>query len=238
MWQLAGSGRLRRQRMMRVMPAVQAPDTGFKYALRLTLLGVGAGLAGLSVNLAVKADGSESGLLRGFLLLVAVGLIGGVATQALSSVRSLRAAASAEAQFQAAAANAVAAIESTLPAGQISLDQEVAEVTSTLTAVVNRLGEISRKAEAYGNEVKRLIEQAEQAKAMVEINADTAGKIAHILGRETDSTLKAEIARLNQMHLDEVVKLGRAGNRIAWITFVAGAVVGFITNVVTTVLMG
>ncbi|HZM82213.1 MAG TPA: hypothetical protein VFC19_41365 [Candidatus Limnocylindrales bacterium] len=213
--------------------------SGYRYALKLALLAAGGGLAGLATNLALQANNGESLLLQGFLLFVAVGLAGGVAAQALSSGRSIRGETTvAEAQFQEAAANAVAAIESTLPAGQLSIEQEVAEVTNTLTAVVNRLGDISRKAEAYGSEVKRLIDQAEQAKALAEINEDTANKIAHILGRETDSTLKEEMARLTRMHVEELGKLRRSGNRVAWITFVAGGVVGFITNVVTTVLMG
>ena len=207
----------------------------WRYWTELAILTAGAALAGMSASLAYEVEEKHS-LLRGFLILAGLVLVGGVAFRALSSGRKIWTAAT-EARFQIAAANVVAAVEGALPPAQPSLDQEIEDVTRTLADAVARLAEISRKAEAYGEEVRHLVAKAEQAKAAVELNETAARKIAQVLGREADSTLRREMAKLTEMHVRELSGLRRSGNRAAWITFVAGAAVGFVTNIVTSFLM-
>jgi len=85
----------------------------WRYWTELAILTAGAALAGMSASLAYEVEEKHS-LLRGFLILAGLVLVGGVAFRALSSGRKIWTAAT-EARFQIAAANVVAAVEGALP---------------------------------------------------------------------------------------------------------------------------
>src|SRR5262249_33560232 len=102
--------------------------------------------------------------------------------------------------FYAAAERAVTALEETLPASEPTLEDEIADVSASLSQTVTRLRQISGKAEAFEAEVKALVDRAEAAKATASLHEDDARKIALLLGRETEERLRTEIANLAEEH--------------------------------------
>lgn len=118
-----------------------------------------------------------------------------------------------------------------------SLDEELGEVSTALTANVARLHDISERAKAFEDEVRALVEKAEVAKATAALHEEDAKKIATILGSESQLRLKEEIDRLSQAHAHQIQALKKSGNRTAWVTFVGGAFVGFLINILTSWMM-
>lgn len=118
-----------------------------------------------------------------------------------------------------------------------SLDEELGEVSQTLSATMTRLHDISERAKAYENEIQGLVEKAEIAKAAAALHEEDARKIAILVGAESQARLKEEIDRLSEAHTKQIDALKKSGNRTAWITFIGGAIVGFGVNILTTLMM-
>lgn len=118
-----------------------------------------------------------------------------------------------------------------------SLDEELGEISTALTANVARLYNISERAKAFEVEVRALVDKAEVAKAAAALHEEDAKKIATLLGAETQARLSQEIDRLAEAHARQIEALKKSSNRTAWATFVAGAIMGFGVNILTTWMM-
>jgi hypothetical protein len=139
--------------------------------------------------------------------------------------------------FYVAAERAVVALESTLPASEPNLEDEIADVSASLSQTVTRLRQISNKAEAFEVEVRALVNRAEVAKATASLYEDDARKIALLLGRETEERFRAEIAKLAEEHNRQTEELRKSGNRMALWTFVGGVALGVVGNIVVALMM-
>ena len=151
--------------------------------------------------------------------------------------RGNRAAARSRQDFQAVAKQAVTSVEQTLPQADVPLEDEIAEVSASLSMTVGRLRRISEKAEAFEAEVASLVARAEAAKATASVHEADARRIALFLGSETESRLRHEIEKLAAEHDRQIERLRRSGNRVALWTFAGGVVLGVLGNVVVAVLM-
>jgi hypothetical protein len=156
---------------------------------------------------------------------------------ATSFLRSSLEQESAPIAFRAAAAQAVATIEETLPASEPSLEDEIADVSGSLSATVTRLRQVSQKAEAFEAEVKDLVARAEAEKATAKLHEEDARKIALLLGAETEKRLREEIDKLTAEHVRQIDSLRKSGNRVARWTFIGGAVLGVAGNIVVDFFM-
>ncbi|WP_433535784.1 hypothetical protein ACQPZK_28120 [Micromonospora sp. CA-249363] len=143
----------------------------------------------------------------------------------------------AAARFRDVAAKAMASVERTLPPPLPSLEDEIAEVSATLSKTVKRLRDISTKAEAFEDEVRELVERAEAARTIAELNEDQASKISLLLSERTERSMKAEIEKLKTAHAEQAEQQRRSGTRIALATFAGGVVLGVVGNVVTNLVM-
>jgi gas vesicle protein len=139
--------------------------------------------------------------------------------------------------FHDAAERAVAALEATSPAPEPTLEDEIADVSVSLSQTVTRLRQISDKAEAFEAEVKALVDRAEAAKATASLHEDDARKIALLLGLETEERFRTEIAKLTEEHGRQIEKLRKSGNRMAMWTFVGGVALGIIGNIVVALMV-
>lgn len=119
-----------------------------------------------------------------------------------------------------------------------TLEEEISNVSGTLTRTVTRLRDISVKAKAYEAEVHELVRHADAAQAAAQLNEEQAQKIALLLTSQTEQKLKEELDKLTKAHQEQIDGLKKAGSRTAWITFVLGAVIGFLLNLLTAYLMG
>ena len=81
-----------------------------------------------------------------------------------------------------------------------SLDEELGEVSATLTATMARLHDISERARAFEDDVRQLVKRGEAARATAQINEEAARKIAQILGEETGMRIKTEVDRLTEAY--------------------------------------
>jgi hypothetical protein len=139
--------------------------------------------------------------------------------------------------FHAAAERAVAALEETLPASEPTLEDEIADVSASLSQTVTRLRQISNKAEASEAEVRVLVDRAEAAKVTASLHEDDARKIALLLGRETEERFRTEIVKLAEEHNRQTEELRKSGNRMALWTFVGGVALGVIGNIVVALMV-
>ncbi|MGC5019977.1 hypothetical protein [Micromonospora sp. DT47] len=140
-------------------------------------------------------------------------------------------------EFEASAASAVASVEASLPPTRPSLEDEIGEVSGTLSATVNRLREISAKAEAFEAEVKQLVVRADAARATAALDEEKARQISFILGERTERKFREEIEKLAEAHAEQVERLRKSGNRTAWWTFVLGSALGFLLNLLAGMLV-
>jgi uncharacterized membrane protein YeaQ/YmgE (transglycosylase-associated protein family) len=221
----------------RELASAEVKNRSHGYLMNLVLLAVGALLAGLAFNLARNLDGQQNILYRSFLLLAAVGLGAVVLVKMQSSARYFYRTARSASSFDTAAAEAITAIENTLPAAKESLDKEIVSLAASMSGMAAHLQEILKRVDDYSEEVRQLVEQAEEAQALAELRAPAADRIGRALGKHTDDTLREQMAALTQAHREELEKMSRSGNWLAWITLAIGAVIGFITNIVTSLLM-
>ncbi|RAN94737.1 hypothetical protein GAR05_04827 [Micromonospora saelicesensis] len=111
-------------------------------------------------------------------------------------------------------------------------------MSGTLTQTVSRLRDISVKAQAFESEVHDLVRRADAAQATAQLNEEQAQKIALLLTTQTEVKLTEEIDKLTKAHKEQIDGLKKSGSRTAWITFVLGAVLGFLLNLLTAFLMG
>lgn len=139
--------------------------------------------------------------------------------------------------FKAITDRAVAAVEETLPQAKPSLEDEIADVSRSLSSTVARLRHISNKAEAFEAEVKDLVARAEAAKATANLHEDDARKIALLLGSETEKRFQEEINKITREHNRQIEILRKSGNRMAIWTFVGGVVLGVIGNIMVALLV-
>ena len=154
------------------------------------------------------------------------------------TVRADRATAQSRDAFDKAAAQALNSVGRTLPAPELSLEEELAEVLEALSATVKRLRQVSAKAETFETDVKELVARAEAAKATASLHENDAKRIAKLLGAETEARLQSEIRRLTIEHNRQIDGLRRSGSRTALWTFVGGVVLGTVGNVVVALVMG
>ncbi|WP_433354756.1 hypothetical protein ACQPYV_30415 [Micromonospora saelicesensis] len=140
-------------------------------------------------------------------------------------------------RFRDVAAEAIASVERALPPPLPSLEDEIAEVSNTLSRTVTRLRDISVKAQAFEGEVRDLVERAEAARVIAELNEDQASKISLLLSERTEQSMKAEIEKMKTAHAEQAEQQRRSGTRIALATFVGGVILGVIGNVVTNLVM-
>jgi hypothetical protein len=169
-------------------------------------------------------------------------LIAGSATLALLTValiimRGRVERARATYRFQEAAAEALSAVERTLPQPAPSLEQEIADVSNPLTQTVTRLRDISARAEAFEGEVRNLVDRAEAAQALAQLNEDQASKISLLLSERTEQSLKDEIEKLKDANAEQAEQQRRSGTRLALLTFAGGVILGVVGNVVTNLVM-
>jgi hypothetical protein len=207
-----------------------------------------AGVALLSVVVSVVANVGSDALVNAGLegpatvVIALAALVGLVATSAQvvgrrAFRRGNRAAAQSERAFREAATQAVTSVEQTLPSPGASLEEEISEVSSSLSMTIARLRQVSEKAEAFEAEVKELVERADVAKATASLHEDDARKIGRFLGSETERRLRSEIDNLTAEYNRQIDSLRRSGNRTALWTFIGGVVLGTIGNVVVALLI-
>ncbi len=139
--------------------------------------------------------------------------------------------------FSSAVEQTVAALEKTLPTPEKSLEDEIAEVSGSLSRTVARLRQISDKAQAFEADVKDLVAKADAARATAKLHEEDARKIALLLGSETEQRIRSEINTLKVEHERQINLLRRSGNRMALWTFVGGVVLGIVGNIVVAVLI-
>lgn len=139
--------------------------------------------------------------------------------------------------FSSAVEQTVAALEKTLPTPEKPLEDEIAEVSGSLSRTVARLRQISDKAQAFEADVKDLVARADAARATAKLHEEDARKIALLLGSETEQRIRSEINTLKVEHERQINLLRRSGNRMALWTFVGGVVLGMIGNIVVAILI-
>ncbi|MET8044858.1 hypothetical protein ABZU25_28825 [Micromonospora sp. NPDC005215] len=143
----------------------------------------------------------------------------------------------AAAKFEAVAEEVLAKVERSLPAHGQSLEQELSDVSNTLTQSISKLREISHKAQAFEGEVRTLVERAESAQAMADLNESQATKISLLLSERTEQHLKDEVEKLKAAHAEQADRQQKSSNRIALLTFVGGVILGVVGNILTNLLM-
>lgn len=223
--------RLQRERLQRPEFAVAATTLGG------VLASVTAGLAGNLDSDSIANTGWGAIATVSAVTIALFLLILGVLSQR-AAVRASRAAVRSDRAFRAAAAQVVTSVEQTAVKPEASLEDEISEVSSSLSESVSRLRQLSRKAEAFESEVKDLVAHAEAAKATARLHEDDARRIGVFLGAETESRLRSEIEKLTAEHNRLIDQLRREGTRTALWTFVGGVVLGLIGNVVVALLLG
>ncbi|MEU2986239.1 hypothetical protein ABZ647_17745 [Micromonospora aurantiaca] len=119
-----------------------------------------------------------------------------------------------------------------------TLEQEISDVSGTLTRTVSRLRDISTRAQAFEAEVRELVARADAAQATAQLNEEQAQKIALLLTSQTEQKLKEEIEKLTKAHNEQIEGLKKSGTKTAWLTFGLGALVGFLLNLLTAVMVG
>jgi hypothetical protein len=191
----------------------------------------GAALAVISIFEGFGTSALVEGTLTAGVALVAV--LGLAVAVRKSRAERIKAAA----RFRDVAAEALASVERTLPPPLPSLEDEIAEVSNTLTETVTRLRNISTKAQAFEGEVRELVERAEAARTIAELNEDQASKISLLLSERTEQSMKAEIEKLKTAHAEQAEQQRRSGTRIALATFAGGVILGVVGNVVTNLVM-
>jgi CRISPR/Cas system CMR-associated protein Cmr1 (group 7 of RAMP superfamily) len=169
-------------------------------------------------------------------------LIIGLATGALTALTGGAVAArtmqtEAAAKFEAAAEEALATVKSSLPSHGKSLEQEISDVSDALIQSISKLREISENAQAFEGEVRALVERAESAQAMAELNESQASKISLLLSERTEQRLTDEIEKLKVAHAEQADRQRKSSNRVALLTFVGGVILGVVGNVLTNLLM-
>lgn len=178
----------------------------------------------------------------GFLSWFLVGLGGllvalGIGTIVLLLMRRTNEASELQQAFEASAADTVSAVEATVPRATRALEEEIAEVSATLLATVGRMREITIRAEAFEGEVKRLVQQANAARAAASMDEEKAKQISTLLVERTEQRFRTEIEKLTAAHAEQIKKLRDSGNRTAWLTFGVGSVVGFVLNILASLIM-
>ncbi|MBG0567245.1 hypothetical protein [Actinoplanes aureus] len=168
---------------------------------------------------------------------VAVVLIFGASLTAVGYFRGRKAAIASKEAFRAAADRVVTSVQPA-PTAEASLDEELAEVATSLTTAVSRLRQLSARAEAFEAEVQALVTRAEAAKATASLHEEDARRIAQLLGAESESRLRHEIAKLTTEHNEQLDKLRRSANRSALWTFTGGVLLGLMGNVVVALWLG
>jgi vacuolar-type H+-ATPase subunit E/Vma4 len=214
--------------------------TGRLTAVVLGAAGVSTGL-GFVVNIASETVPSTWMQDSPWPWIVAAVLVAATSTVGLllsrASARAGRAATESREAFQEAAAQVVDSVEKTLPGGEPSLEDELAQVSASLSATVSRLRQVSAKAEAFETEVQQLVARAEAAKATASLHEDDARRIGQLLGSQTEAHLRTEIQKLTIEYDRQIEQLRRSGNRTAVWTFVGGVVLGIIGNIVVALWM-
>ncbi|WFE37923.1 hypothetical protein [Micromonospora sp. WMMD998] len=119
-----------------------------------------------------------------------------------------------------------------------ALEEEIAEVSATLSDTVGRLRDISAKAQAFETEVRDLVRRADAAQATAQLNEAQASKIAMLLTTRSEEKLKEEIERLTVAHEKQIEGLKRSNSKSTWLTFTLGAVLGFLLNLLSSFLVG
>lgn len=171
-------------------------------------------------------------------ILTALVTVGAIAVNFWSERSAKQTAENSQLAFDAVAEHAVAALENSLPTPEKSLEDEISEVSESLSQTVARLRQVSDKAQAFEVEVKQLVARADAARATAKLHEDDARRIALFLGSETEQRIRSEIDTLRAEHERQINVLRRSGTRMALWTFVGGVVLGVIGNVVVALLMG
>ena len=190
------------------------------------------GAAGLVANLDRRvAAGAIAG--AGTVAFLAATLISrrGVKRAELAAARSRQA-------FSEAAAQVVLSVEQANATPEASLEDELSEVSTSLSAAVTRLRQISAKADAFEAEVKDMVARADSAKATASLHEEDARRIASFLGAESEARFRDEIAKLVTEHNKQIEQLHRSSSRTALWTFIGGVVLGIVGNVVVALLVG
>jgi hypothetical protein len=137
--------------------------------------------------------------------------------------------------FQAAADRAVtAAVGQSMPRSQATLEDEICEVSDSLTSSFERLRHLGRRAEEFEARVKVLVRQAEDARTAAELGDDHARRLRQLLSSE----IGVQIAGLTSEHNRQIEGLRKSGNKVAIWTFVGGVILGTVGNIVVAVMMG
>jgi hypothetical protein len=137
--------------------------------------------------------------------------------------------------FQAAADRAVtAAVGQSMPRSQATLEDEICEVSDSLTSSFERLRHLGRRAEEFEARVKVLVRQAEDARTAAELGDDHARRLRQLLSSE----IGVQIAGLTSEHNRQIEGLRKSGNKVAIWTFVGVVILGTVGNIVVAVMMG
>jgi hypothetical protein len=118
--------------------------------------------------------------------------------------------------------------------GPVPLEDEISQVSKTLSRTVTRLRQISEKAVAFEEEVKQLVREADAAKATAELNEDQARKISMILNAQSESSLRAEMEKLEKVYDKSVRGLVRSGWLNLLIGVILGAIISYVLNEVAS----
>lgn len=159
-----------------------------------------------------------------------------VLSLALVVIKARRERARAARRFQEAIKAALAVVKENRPESP-SLEQEISDVSQTLTQTVTRLRDISVRAEAFETEVRTLVERAEAAQAVAQLSEDQANKISLLLSERTEQQLKDEIEKLKAANAEQAEQQRRSGTRLALWTFAGGVILGVLGNVLTNLIM-
>ncbi|MCX5067701.1 hypothetical protein OOJ91_17820 [Micromonospora lupini] len=171
-------------------------------------------------------------------ILLIIGLVTGALTALTGGVVAARTRQTeAAAEFEAAAEEALTTVKRSLPSHGKSLEQEISDVSETLIQSISKLHEISQNAQAFEGEVRTLVERAESAQAMAELNESQASRISLLLTERTEQRLTDEIEKLKAAHAEQADRQRKSSNRVALLTFVGGVVLGIVGNVLTNLLM-
>ncbi|MEU1885252.1 hypothetical protein ABZ491_07185 [Micromonospora rifamycinica] len=192
---------------------------------------------GLLIGFGTVIRGGSGQLdLNDFLLIIAlaVGALTALTGNALAARTEQTQAA---AKFEAVADEALATVERPVPSHGKSLEQEISDVSETLAQSISKLRDISEKAQAFEGEVRTLVERAESAQAMAELNESQAAKISLLLSERTEQRLKDEIEKLKAAHAELADRQQKSSNRVALLTFVGGVILGVVGNILTNLLM-
>ncbi|MEE6260975.1 hypothetical protein [Plantactinospora sonchi] len=142
------------------------------------------------------------------------------------------------AEFQSDAAQSVKTVQETQSTPAERLEADMIEVSQALHVAFQDMRDIIVRAEAFEDGVRKLIIRADAAEATAKLNEEDARKISVILGARTEEKFKEEIEKLTAVHDEQMEKLRKSGTRVATWTFIAGAVLGFAGNLLSSALTG